>query len=81
MGRHDYMAEAHVLRLHAEGDTFDGFELRQRGTLHDMIQYVMSRPSTNRRHLGIYVPESGDCLGPDEIKRSSQDPDYLDYEA
>lgn len=75
MPRHDYQAEAYVLKPHLEGDWFDGFELRAHGKLADMIRYVMTKPPTYRRGVGIFVPATGDCLGPDEIARSADDPD------
>lgn len=77
MARHDYQAEAYVLKPHMEGDSFDGFELRSHGKLADMIRYVMNKPSTYRRHVGIFVPSTGDCLGPEEIERSADEQEEL----
>lgn len=76
MARHDYAAEAHVLQSFHEDGYFSGFAQRAHGTLADMIHYVMTKPNTYRRNVGIFVPSTGDCLGPDEIKNSAEDPDY-----
>lgn len=75
MARHDYNAEAHVLMAHFGDGSFEGLELRSRGTLGEMIQYVMRKPSHYRRQVCIYVPESGDCLNADEMLRSLAEAD------